>query len=238
MVAQLDIRKGKSFDNMIIEAIQCNYIFLAWQAIDGEIEQCAMHVKLFRKEYNEIELEISEGQYEKLSKVISGNRIMNIYVPELSVSFSSELKSITGQSKVKISVPLEYSFYERRKHERVTPSKVCYTSFELGKKLIRRSIFDFSFGGISIILPKSDKIIIEKGSLLSEFVIEIGAKKIKTKAECVKVFLIDRFKFENFPYGGHRIAFRFIDMSKDDKMYLAKFITMEILTNKSKKKAN
>ena len=233
-----ELRKNKNFESMITEAIKNNYIFFAWQAIDGAIEQSELQIKSYRKEFNDIEFDIPEEQKDKFSKIISGNRILNIYVPELSVSFSSELKSVATSGKVKIALPLEYSFYERRKHERITTSKICHVSFKKGLRDFRRSIFDFSVGGISIILSNSDKISIVKGTLFAELIIEIGSKKIKTKAECVNAFLIDRHKFDYLPYGGYKIAFRFTEMSKIDKLYIAEFVTHETLTNKIKKRAN
>ena len=50
---------------------------------------------------------------ENLEKVVSGDRNFNMYIPELSVSFTSELKSISPDKKVKIFIPHEFSFFER-----------------------------------------------------------------------------------------------------------------------------
>lgn len=231
-------KRSKDFDRMIIEAVQENVSFFAWQSIGGTIEKCKLKIKAYRKDYNEIELELCAGQEEKLAKVISGNRILNVYVPELSVSFSSELKSVSADKKIKLYPPSEYSFYERRKHERVQPSKTCFVSFEHNKQNIRKSIYDFSLGGIAIILPKSDKVVISKGKTYAVFTLDIGLRKMKVKAECVNSFNIDRFKFDNLPYGGFKIAFRFTDISKEDKAFLAEFVTHEMLMQQVQKKAN
>lgn len=231
-------KRSKDFDRMIVEAVQENYSFFAWQSIGGIIEKCELKVKAYRKDYNEIELELCADQEDKLARVVSGNRILNVYVPELSVSFSSELKSVTSDKKVKLYPPADYSFYERRKHERVQPSKTCYATFEHNKMTIKKPIYDFSLGGIAIILPKSDKIIINQGKVFAVFTIEVGLRKIKVKAECVNSFSIDRFKFENFPYGGFKLAFRFTEISKEDKAFLAAFVTHELLVQQVQKKAN
>ncbi|MFA6237291.1 MAG: PilZ domain-containing protein [Bacteriovorax sp.] len=232
-------KRSKDFDRMIVEAVQDNYSFFAWQSIGGNVEKCELKVKAYRKDYNEIELELCPGQEDSLAKVISGNRILNIYVPELSVSFSAELKSVTVDKKVKLYPPSDYSFYERRKHERVKPAKTCFASFELNGKMInKKAIYDFSLGGIAIILPKSDKITIAKGTKFTVFTLEIGLKKIKVKAECVNSFIIDRFKYDNLPYGGFKLAFRFSEISKEDKDFLAAFVTHELLLQQVKKKAN
>lgn len=231
-------KRSKDFDRMIVEAVQENVSFFAWQSIGGTVEKCELKIKAYRKDYNEIELELCPGQENTLAKVISGNRILNIYVPELSVSFSSELKSVTADKRVKLYPPTDYSFYERRKHERVQPAKSCFVSFEHNKNIIRKTIYDFSMGGIAIILPKSDKVVITKGKLFNVFTLDIGTRKIKVKAECVNSFNIDRFKFENLPYGGYKIAFRFTDISKEDKAFLAEFVTHEMLMQQVQKKAN
>lgn len=231
-------KRSKDFDRMIVEAVQENYSFFAWQSIGGIIEKCELKVKAYRKDYNEIELELCADQEDKLARVVSGNRILNVYVPELSVSFSSELKSVTSDKKVKLYPPADYSFYERRKHERVQPSKTCFATFEHNKMTIKKPIYDFSLGGIAIILPKSDKIIINQGKVFAVLTIDVGLRKIKVKAECVNSFSIDRFKFENFPYGGFKLAFRFTEISKEDKAFLAAFVTHELLVQQVQKKAN
>lgn len=231
-------KRSRDFDRMIVEAVQENLSFFAWQSIGGIVEKCELKIKAYRKDYNEIELELCMGQEDKLAKVISGNRILNIYVPELSVSFSSELKSVTVDKKVKLYPPEDYAFYERRKHERVQPAKTCFVSFEHNKIMIKKSIYDFSLGGIAVILPKSDKVVVTKGKIFTVFVLDIGQRKIKVKAECVNSFSIDRFKFDNLPYGGFKLAFRFTEIAKEDKAFLAEFITHEMLMQQVQKKAN
>ena len=231
-------KRSKDFDRMIVEAVQENYSFFAWQSIAGVVEKCELKIKAFRKDYNELELELKAGQEESLAKVISGNRILNIYVPELSVSFSSELKSVSAEKKVKMYLPTDYSFYERRKHERVMPAKTCFVSFEHNKQTIKKSIYDISLGGIAIILPKSDKVVVSKGKVFELMVLDVGLRKIKVKAECINSFTIDRFKHDNLPYGGFKLVFRFTAISKEDKAYLAEFITHELLVQQVQKKAN
>lgn len=232
-------KRSKDFDRMIIEAVQGNFSFFAWQSIGGNVEKCELKIKAYRKDYNEIELELkNENSEDALAKVISGNRILNIYVPELSVTFSSELKAVTADKKVKIYPPKEFTFFERRKHERLNPTKSCFVSFEHNRSVLKKSIYDISIGGIAIILPKSDKVLIQKGKLFPNLILEIGLRKMKIQAECVNSFNIDRFKLENLPYGGYKIAFRFVDMSKEDREFLTEFVTHQALIQNHMKKAN
>jgi hypothetical protein len=230
-------KRGKDFDRMIIEAVQGNFSFFAWISLAGIVEKCELKIKAFRKDYNEMELVPVTGQEDVVAKVISGNRKLNIYVPELSLSFTSELKNIGIDKKVKIYIPTEFSFYERRKHERLTPNKTCYMSFELNKNVYKKTIFDISLGGVAIVLPKSDKVNIVKGKEFPLIILDVLGRRINVKAECVGSVTIDRFKNENLPYGGFKLAFRFSGLSKEDRDYLLEFITLQAILQKEMKKA-
>lgn len=231
-------KRGKDFDRMLVEAIVDNLSFFAWQALGGVVDKCEMKIKAFRKDYNELELEVVKDNEEALSKVVSGNRILNFYVPELSISFNAELKTISKDNKVKIYLPNGYSFYERRIHERVQPSKTCYISFEINKMLMKKSVFDISLGGIAIILPKTEKVIITKGKEFPLLLLDILGRRLKVKAECINAVAIDRFKLDSLPYGGFKIAFRFTGMSKEDREFLVEFVTHQVLMVQAMKKAN
>ncbi|MBP9680238.1 MAG: PilZ domain-containing protein [Bacteriovorax sp.] len=231
-------KRSKDFDRMIIEAVQGHYSFFAWQSIGGVVEKCELKIKAYRKDYNEIELEACPGEEDRLGLVISGNRVLNIYVPESSISFHSEVKTISEGKKVKMYLPLEYSFFERRKHERVQPQKSCYASFEYNKQIIKKTIYDFSLGGIAIILPQSEKIKLSKERPFYELSLDIGLRKMKVKAVCVNTITIDRYKFENLPYGGFKLCYRFIEMNNEDRAFLSEFITHEKLMQQVQKKAN
>lgn len=230
-------QKSRDFEKMIVEAVQNNFSFFAWNSFGGEVEKCELKIKAYRKEINEIELELKDPNY-NISKIISGDRIINIYVPELAVSFTSALKLVTPDKKIKLYPPKEFSFFERRKHERISPTKTCYVSFEHNRNQIKKSIYDISLGGIAIILSKSDKLVIPKGKEYPVITLEIGIRKLKIQAECVNSFTIDRYKLDNFPYGGYKIAFRFKDMSQEDREYLTDFVTHQTLIINHLKKAN
>ena len=231
-------KRSKDFDRMIVEAIKENLSFFAWQSIAGVVEKCELKVKAYRKDYNEIVLELCSGQEEKIGRLFSGSRILNVYVPELSVSFTSELKSVTEDKKVKLYPPSDYAFFERRKHKRIRPSKACHVSFIHEKIIIKKIIYDFSLGGIAIVVPKSAKMIITKGKIFDVFVLDFGIRKIKVKAECVNSVTIDRFKIDDLPYGGFKLAFRFIEIAKEDKAFITDFVTNEIIMDQIQKKAN
>jgi c-di-GMP-binding flagellar brake protein YcgR len=147
------------------------------------------------------------------------------------------LKSVTTEKKVKIYIPSDFSFYERRKHERLIPTKNIYLSFELNKSLFKKTIFDISLGGFAIILPKTDKINIVKGKEFPLVILDLIDRKLKLKVECTGCVSIDRYKNENLPYGGFKIAFRIINITKEDKEYLTEYVIHQLIIQKGIKKA-
>ena len=230
-------KRSKDFDKMIIEAVKGNYKFFAWQSIAGVVEKCELKLKAFRKDYNEIEMIADDKSDGSLTRVISGNRMLNIYVPELSIAFSTELKSIGVDKNIKIYLPKDFTFYERRKHERIHAQNAWFASFEYNKKVIKKTVYDVSYGGFALILPRSDKINIAKGKMLDLVTIEIGTKRIRVRAECIQACSIDRYKLEDLPYGGYKLAFRFTGISKEDRAYLVEVIAHEILVKQVSKKS-
>lgn len=222
-------KRNNDFDKIMIEALQGDFSFYAWQSVGGVLEKCELKMKAYRRDHSEMEFEPHEGQGFKLANIVSGNRAFNIYIPELSISFSSGIKEIMEDKRIKVDLPKGYFFHERRKHERIQPSKTCYVSFEYNNVLTKKAIYDVCQGGVSVVLPKSGKIVLEKGKIYNEFILEVGTRKIKVKAECVKSFWINRFKFENMPYGGFKLAFRFIEMKNEDREFWNNYITNEML---------
>jgi c-di-GMP-binding flagellar brake protein YcgR len=233
-------KRNKEFDKRLIECIQKNYSFFAWQSVNGVIEKCELKGKALRTDYGEIELEAREGQAAQIKNVISGNRKISIYIPEMAMTFQTPLKNIVGENIIKIVIPEDYSIHERRKHERVEPEKKCFVSIEIKSQLQKKKIFDISLGGFAIILPKIEKLAIEKGAAFPKAFIEFEGNKgkIKAKVICTSSFGFDRFKYSNFPYGGYKMSFCFSEISVEDKKLLQEFIVSEIMNRNINKKAN
>jgi len=230
--------KNKALDKMITEAVHGRFSFFIWLSIDGVVEKCETKIKAVRKEYKEIELSIEPDQEAQLVKVIPGNRIVNIFVPELSISFSSTLKAISIDKKIKIYIPTDYIFYNRRRYERVRFVQNGYVSFEQNKIMIKKILYDISAGGFSLVILKTDPIARKMDRGLILFLLEIAGKKIKVKAECVNNIKIDRHKLEDLPYGGVKLGFRFAEMSKEDKEFLIELVKRESMLLQVSKKAN
>lgn len=233
-------KRDKEFDKKIIECIQKNYSFYAWQSINGVVEKCEMKGKALRCEYGEIELEAREGQEHQIQNILSGNRKVSIYVPEMGMSFQSPLKSVLESAKIKITIPEDYTVHERRKHERLNPKQTCYVSLEIKSQMYKKTIYDMSMGGFAIVIPKTEKLTIPKDTVLSSVTLEFfGSKeKIRAKVICISSFSFDRFRYADLPYGGYKMAFCFKDLSVESKKLIDEFIVSELLSQSVIKKAN
>lgn len=227
---------GVTIDKIMIEAIQNQYSIFAWKSLNGEIEKCELKIRAFRKELGEIELEIVANENKKIADIVTGSREIHFYLPESSVSFNAQIKLTLDEKKLKIHIPSEYSFYERRKNERVSLEK-CFLFFEQNKMKIRKSVFDIGMGGIALILPRTEKIMAQKGVMFENCILEVDARKIKLTIECVGTQSIDRYKLDTLPYGGNKFSFRFVNLSKEDKEFLQNIITHKILQSKRLKGA-
>lgn len=230
--------RDKKFDRMMIEAIQKKYSFFAWNSLNGVIEKIEFVSKAYRYDYNEIELEMSNLTNQKISSIISGDKLVNFYIPELSISFTSELKIIKDEARLRVYLPKEYSFYDRRAYDRVEPDQTCFVQLEMNKLKNKKSIFDIGLGGFSIILPKSDKFFVEKGKEIANIKIEIPGFVFNVKAVCVNNIIIDRFKVDSLPYGGFKLAFKFSEIAESDLKILKDYIAQEYLKSRHLKAAN
>jgi len=230
-------KRNKEFDKLIIEAIQKSFSLYAWKSLDGVIKKCEMKIKAMRNELNEYEIEVTDKAGNELKDLMGGDKLINFYIPEQSVSFQAKFFQQLEGKRFKVVIPEDYTFFERRKHERITPSKSGYLTFEHNKLMYKKPIFDISVGGLAILLPKNDRMGVLKHKVFESVLIEVGGKKMKAKIECVQTFSIDRFEFEHMPYGGFKIAFVFRGMNADDREQLLEYITTESILSKKLKGA-
>ena len=82
----------------------------------------------------------------------------------------------------------------------------------------------------------ADRLMVQKGKKIDNATMEIGQKKIPVQLECTDAVKLDRFKHENFPYGGVKLSFRFIAMTEEDKSFITTYIANAAISNFSMQK--
>lgn len=235
----MKIEKAKrDFDKKIIEALKKQYHIVTWSSLDGVISKCQLSLKAFRRDYNEIEFKLEEQNLEAFKKVITGDKTLKIYIPETSISFSCQLKSFEEDSRIKVTIPNDYTFFERRKHERVAPEKRCYAHIDFNGLRPKLDVHDISMGGFSVIFPKSNKMSIAIKQQFQNVCLDLIGHRIETNVECTGSVVIDPFRVESLPYGGFKISFKFLALSKADSDFLADFISYYVLKKREMKEAN
>ncbi len=229
-------KRSRDIVKNLIEAVQNNYSVYAWSSIDGVVSKYELKTKAVRKSLEEVDFEIVPSEDVSIEKVIPADKVVKFYVPDSSLSFEARLKNILGTQRFQTYLPFEFKFYERRKHERVSPKESCTIIFEHKRQVFKKTILDLSLGGVAILIPKTEKAILGEKLDSVHCLIELGTKRIKAKIDFCSSAIIDRFQMEQCPYGGYKISFRFSSMEEKDKEILNKFIATEVIVQKISKK--
>ena len=228
---------NRDFDKKIVEAITQKFQVVAWNSINSVIYKTQLTLKAYRKDYGELEFNIPEERAEEFSKLLEGGDKFRVYLPDLSIAFSLVIKQYSSEKAVKTFLPENFTFHERRNHERVKPDHLCYAYINFKNGTPRVNIFDVSLGGFSVVYPKSLKVDIKEEHLYSNISLDIYGHKITGKFQCVNTVSLDPHKVEALPYGGFKVAFQFVEIAQRDLDYLREFISNKIIQSANFKKA-
>ncbi len=228
---------NRDFDKKIVEAITKKFPVVAWNSINSVIYKTQLTLKAYRKDYSELEFNVPEESIEEFSKLLEGGDKFRVYLPDLSIAFSLVVKQYSDPKMIKVFIPESFTFHERRNHERVKPDRLCYAYINFKNATPRVNIFDVSLGGFSVVYPKSLKVDIKEEEIYSNISLDIYGHKITGKFECVNTVSLDPHKVEALPYGGFKVAFRFVEIQSRDLDYLREFISTKIIQASSFKKA-
>ncbi len=219
-----ELLRDKYFDMSMSDVFQKKLPVIVWQNVDDVIFKCNIYLKSFKKDIGEFEFYVSEKDVELFRKITIGKRVISLYVPASSISFNVFIDQYIDDTKFKTSIPENYQFFNRRENERVQPTETTYVTFEYQKQTFKKYLFDISVGGLSLVIPKADRFNLEKGAMITNFVIHLENKKIKVHVECVNSFSVDRYKVDSLPYGGQKIAFKFIKIQTQDKIFINEYV--------------
>lgn len=228
---------NRDFDKKIIEAITKKFPVVAWNSNNSVIHKTQLTLKAYRKDYGELEFNIPEEKQEEFVKLLDGGDKFRVYLPDLSIAFSLVVKQYSDIKVVKTFIPDNFTFHERRNFERVTPDRLCYAYINFKNAKPRVNIFDVSLGGFSVVYPKSLKVDIKEEQIYDNISIDIYGHKIVGKFQCVNTVSLDPHKVESLPYGGFKVAFKFVEISQRDLDYLRDFISTKIIQSSDFKKA-
>lgn len=167
-----------------------------------------------------------ESSLDNFKKLLKQKENLNIFNGRRSLSFVSTFvkdpkRNIT---QVLFNYPNEIIQYERRKTPRVQLSQPIVVNIKLTFKTYRKNVFDLGEGGFSIIFIKSESVRLEEKMVIPNISFFIGKTKIVLDCEVAKVFSIKPYEFENFPYGGTRVSFKYLNLTKENLKEIATYM--------------
>ncbi len=197
---------------------------IAWYSFNGQLLRCNLNFKQKNTRKNEIVLQVEPNEIYIMDLMISGNDIINFYIPSKSIHFKAILKNYTESGQLSISMPYEVKEEERRRDIRVEPDIDIKISFMYNGNWYTRKTFDVSAGGFSIVFGEQEKIKVEKEQDIGIIKIDLLDRSIIAKAQVATIMKLRPFLLENCPYGGQRISFMFTEIEPRDRAFIAAYI--------------
>ncbi len=177
----------------------------------------------------EFSLKLDTG---KVQNLLSGSLELDFYLPNHSLFFRSKI--VNGKRDFSFSFPHLFFKCDRRYFSRYRSMSSIQIILPHERNPPRRKCFDLGLGGMSIIFSKTDLHRLRKGQRLSEVKIiaeNAGTPGVELLLDCevIEILKLEPFKYENCPYGGARVSFRFERLDKTSENKLAKILKRNIM---------
>lgn len=169
---------------------------------------------------------LNQAGVDSLKKIISLNEKVTVFDRRRSLSFLCVvLKDKWKETRtINLKFPDDIAFYERRKIRRATLSKPFVISIRIVNRKYQKNSYDLGEGGFSMIFSKADNPSLEPGMTFKEIDLTLGSKKIQVAATVVRVIELTPYQFENYPYGGKRISFKFEKLTDEQSSIINTFM--------------
>ncbi len=232
----MQIEKTKNIYDAIKDAhLKKNPIF-AWQ-LEGEVLlKAELIIESYKTDRNEIIFQTTEGMEENLIQMITGLGKLNFYLNESSLLFTSDIKKLEPGGKLTVSFPQVHTFHDRREGERFEILGLPFSvKLKINDREIRKSCYDISKGGLSILFSQGERVPYQAGDLIKDLILVFGKNEVSFEARVVRVLKLKPYMLESIPYGGSRLSLKFEKMAKMDSGLLEKLTEQleELLKKKS-----
>jgi c-di-GMP-binding flagellar brake protein YcgR len=214
--------------NSIKEAVSKKYDVVIWYLFHNHIIQTKAKIKKVDQGKSKILIQPEAGSAGVIDKVISGFGTVNIYIPELSVIFSSPFVEMDEKKVLNLGLPSTYLYYDRRSEERIFVNSDNTIDFTYGKKSICKKIHDISSGGMSIIFSKSERTIIPVGTRINKVRLKTEEKTYELDCIVTNFLKLSPYMLDACPYGGAKVSFKFLNLSEEIYEVITKIITEQV----------
>lgn len=215
---------------VINECIEKKKEAFAWYLFNNHTIKTPVKIDSFNLEKEEIHFSPSPGSVKELSQIIGGIGKINIYIPNFSFVFCSELKKYDESGKFILKAPEMSLFYDRRETNRVDLEISIMAKFIHKGKTFRKKLFDIGPGGCSIIFSKTERFKVNIGEVISDLTLEVTDSKnsILINAKVASILKLSPYLLDNTPYGGNRISFQFTGLKSVETDFINKIILSHV----------
>lgn len=214
-----EMKDQRNLSPTLLNLFERKEIALAWSLEGHQFKQVNLVAQKISKDY--LTFSFNEIQRPFLDPLISIDRKIKIHFPDEGLFALCSVKEISS-SKITLSHPILHEFEDRRKIERKNLENQLNALFVIEKKqVLRKNISDIGSGGFSIILMKSESNPFKR---IKNADVEIEDIGLKAKVELVAEDKMEPFKWEDTPYGGTRLSFKFSDADDRFKAILDVFL--------------
>lgn len=220
---EIRLAPEKNIYDSIKNAHQKKYPLAAWQLEGDVLLKAELTILSYKVDRNEIILQTSEGMENHLIQMITGLGKLNFYLNEFSLLFTSDIKKLEPGGKLTISFPQHYFFHDRREGERFEILGLPFAvKLKIGNRQLKKSCFDISKGGLSILFSQSERVPYQTGDLIKDLTLVFGGHEVNFEARVVRILKLKPYMLESIPYGGSRLSLKFEKMAEMDTGKLQK----------------
>ena len=199
-----------SFEDILLKIKKSETKLYVWSCRDDSVTKAEVVLESYNKAKKYLTCKPVEGSAYYLADMITGMGKLNFYIPDKSIYFISELKTL--KDELVISWPEKLYLNDRREIPRTDEfTSVVEVEFDIDKKRYKKSCFDLGIGGFSIVLPVAEKHDFKKGDVIPFINLHIGKEKHEISGKIQSIDIVDPKINEKYNYKVTRVSLRFIE---------------------------
>jgi hypothetical protein len=179
---------------------------------------CEMVIHIIRNAKQELILKPIMDQKDLVHSIVGGREEINVFIPGDLVFFQSNVKSLSGEGELVISMPTMVAHVDRRKHLRINVlpamgvESAFYKSFlsqRVNTQLFKKNCLDLGTGGLSFVISKMENKYFNIGDRVVGIILQLGDKKIEVDASIVNILPITPDDYNKLYYKGLKVCLKF-----------------------------
>lgn len=154
---------------------------------------------------------------ENIKKILANKDRVTLFNKRRALSFNTTINDnlLDKSHSLILNFPEGIVEFDRRETKRVLLGNPIIVNVSTDLKKYRKNVYDLGEGGFSILFGKTEVVDFVEKKTLSNCLFYLGRNELAFDCEVVKVFSIKPYEFENFPYGGTRVSFKFVNLHEN-----------------------